>query len=95
MEAVARQDAAAALVDNRLRVLVLQELPRPRQNNLIRYTLRRLGYPYPTGRQIETLIGGLLKARGDRRVLVQARKESRRAAVDGLHNSECRSAAQK
>ncbi|MEE8235210.1 MAG: tRNA lysidine(34) synthetase TilS [Gammaproteobacteria bacterium] len=65
MEAVARQDAAAALVGNRLRVLALQELPRPRQNNLIRYTLRRLGYPYPTGRQIGTVIGGLLEARGD------------------------------
>ncbi len=65
LEAVARQDAAAALVGNRLRLLALQELPAARQNNLIRYTLRRLGYPYPTGRQIGTVISGLLEARGD------------------------------
>ena len=65
LEQVAQQDAAAVLVGNRLRLGPLQELPADRQNNLIRYALRRLGYPYPTGRQIGTVISGLLEARGD------------------------------
>ena len=65
LAAVASQDAADVLIGNRLRLLPLQELPRLRQNNLIRYTLCKLGYPYPSDRQIRTAIRGLLEARGD------------------------------
>ena len=65
LEEVAKQDAATALVGNRLRLGSLQQLPVARQNNLIRYTLRKLGYPYPTGSQIGTVISGLAQARGD------------------------------
>ena len=65
LTAVASQDAAASLVGNRLRLLPLKKLSQPRQNNLIRYTLCKLGYPYPSDRQIRTGIRELLEARGD------------------------------
>lgn len=65
LTSVASEDADAALVGNRLRLLPLKELSQPRQNNLIRYTLCKLGYPYPSDRQIRTGIRELLNARGD------------------------------
>ncbi len=66
LEDLAEMDAEAVLTGNALDTDALVALSRPRQRNLVRWHVRRLGLPLPDQRRLESLLDQVATAAGDR-----------------------------
>lgn len=70
LDELARQDAATAIQDDKLKVAALQALSVARAKNLLRYFLQTRGAPMPQSVQLDDMVGQLCNARDDAAVCV-------------------------
>ena len=71
LDGVAEVDGRSVKDAARVRQADLLVLPAPRQRNLLRYLIARLGLPTPAARQLDTLLKGLRVQRADAETQVQ------------------------